>query len=412
MMISLFPLTIAAMTMAGPLPRPVEPSPVLHIENESVKLAATPGNKWAGGTPLAYARSGDTPGRGLPMPHALNTRTLTVRSTDGRILNPGTDYIVNGIYSTLSLGPAPSISSTDTVNVTYDVGRRRLASVIRQPDGKLILRQGTPNLTTAAPPPPLPGEICVGNYFLDFFQKPEEADWFPITATATEAPTRTASRGLERTLKKLREGQPVRIVCWGDSITYGGDASAPDKRYPAVFATLLRERFPSAQIEVTPVAVGGSQSRQWLHPEKFPHPTAPLACRFERVVENKPDLVTVEFLNDTWMPARHVNEVYSEIRDRLHAAGCDVLFITPNFTMPEMMGTPDLRAPDNRPYVLALKTFAETNGLALADVSARWEHLWREGLPYIVLLKNGINHPEDRGYAIYADELLKCFPLR
>ncbi|AHF92428.1 hypothetical protein OPIT5_21405 [Opitutaceae bacterium TAV5] len=412
MMISLFPLTIAAMTVAAPLPRPVEPSPVLHIENEPARLAAKPGNKWAGGTPLAHARSGDMPGRGLPMPHALNTRTLTVRSADGRILNPGTDYVINGIYSTLGPGSSPSVSASDTVNVSYDVGQRRLDSVIRLPDGKLILRQGNPSLTTAALPPLLSGETRVGNYYLDFFATPADADWFPITATAADAPTRTAARSLDRTLKKLRDGQSVRIVCWGDSITHGGDASSPDKRYPSVFSARLRERFPSAQIEVTTVAVGGSQSRQWLHPEKFPHSTAPQACRFERVIENRPDLVTVEFLNDAWMTAKHVDEIYAEIRDRLHAVGCEVLFITPNFTMPEMMGSPDLRAPDNRPYVRALKTFAETNGLALADVSARWENLWREGIPYIVLLKNGINHPEDRGYAIYADELLKCFAAR
>ena len=46
---------------------------------------------------------------------------------------------------------------------------------------------------------------------------------------------------------------------------------------------------------------------------------------------------------------------------------------------------------------------------ALADATARWEHLWKEGIPYVTLLRNGINHPDDRGHALFADELMGCF---
>jgi hypothetical protein len=59
--------------------------------------------------------------------------------------------------------------------------------------------------------------------------------------------------------------------------------------------------------------------------------------------------------------------------------------------------------------VFALRDYAAKHNLALADASARWEHLWREGLPYVTLLRNGINHPDDRGHAMFADELMKCF---
>ena len=47
--------------------------------------------------------------------------------------------------------------------------------------------------------------------------------------------------------------------------------------------------------------------------------------------------------------------------------------------------------------------------MALADASARWEHLWQEGLPYVTLLRNGINHPDDRGHSLFSEELIKCF---
>ena len=70
---------------------------------------------------------------------------------------------------------------------------------------------------------------------------------------------------------------------------------------------------------------------------------------------------------------------------------------------------PTAREPERRPCVLALRDFAEKHQLALADASARWEHLAKEGLPYLTLLDNTINHPDDRGHRLFAEELWKCF---
>ena len=89
--------------------------------------------------------------------------------------------------------------------------------------------------------------------------------------------------------------------------------------------------------------------------------------------------------------------------------GAEVILITPHFTMPGMMGFKHLREKEKRGYVLNLRRYAEEHGLAVADASARWEHLWKEGIPYVTLLRNGINHPDDRGHALFADELMKCF---
>jgi hypothetical protein len=74
-----------------------------------------------------------------------------------------------------------------------------------------------------------------------------------------------------------------------------------------------------------------------------------------------------------------------------------------------MMGFKSLRETESRPYVIALKKFAQDKRLALADASARWEHLACEGIPYVILLKNSINHPDDRGHVLFAEELMKTF---
>ena len=88
---------------------------------------------------------------------------------------------------------------------------------------------------------------------------------------------------------------------------------------------------------------------------------------------------------------------------RKYDKDAEIVLITPHF----VHGMP--RDHDNRPYVANLKRFAEKHDLALADASARWAHLWREGLPYITLLANNWNHPDDRGHRLFAEELIKCF---
>ena len=93
-------------------------------------------------------------------------------------------------------------------------------------------------------------------------------------------------------------------------------------------------------------------------------------------------------------------------------AGAELILITPHRTFfpqdveqhPAM-----LHEEDRRPYVANLIRFAEEHGLAVADASARWSHLAAEGIPFCTLLRNGLNHPEDRGHAIFAEELMKCF---
>jgi lysophospholipase L1-like esterase len=51
-----------------------------------------------------------------------------------------------------------------------------------------------------------------------------------------------------KTLAKLRGGEPVTIVTWGDSVTAGGDVSSPEKMFAQLFPARLRERFPKSKI--------------------------------------------------------------------------------------------------------------------------------------------------------------------
>ena len=67
---------------------------------------------------------------------------------------------------------------------------------------------------------------------------------------------------------------------------------------------------------------------------------------------------------------------------------------------------------DPRPYVNYLREFVRENHYACADLSSRFLHLWKEGIPYNTLMRNNINHPDQRGCDFYAEEAAALFPER
>jgi hypothetical protein len=62
--------------------------------------------------------------------------------------------------------------------------------------------------------------------------------------------------------------------------------------------------------------------------------------------------------------------------------------------------------------VKGVRLFAERHGVALADASARYGRLWRQGIPYLTLMENNINHPNLYGHGIFADSLMALFPMQ
>lgn len=381
----------------------IAPAPVVAIRGEVTQLSADQPRAWAQGTRLRELQTLAS-GVGTPAPGAVVPGSIVVRQGE-RVLVQGRDYLVDPVWGSLGIGPESSVTPDDRVTVDYDYSLRRIDSRITTADGRVIVRPGEPHLTIPVPPPLSAGEVRLANVFVDYHGDGTDADVFPVEETAEQAPTQTTAGRVPKTLAKIRAGEPVKIVCWGDSVTVGGDASTPDARYPAVFEKRLKAKYPEAKIEVDVIAVGGSNSRQWLWPDRF---LGRPGCDWQRIADARPDLVTIEFVNDAYLSPEQVDEVYGEILGRLGALQAEVILIAPHFTMPSMMGFGTLREPERRPYVLALRRFAASRGLALADATARWEHLWKEGIPYVTLLRNGINHPDDRGHALFADELMGC----
>lgn len=385
----------------------VEPAPIIPVRGERCTLWRAPLSAWKSKTKLrGFGALG--PDVEFPAFGSLRESTVVLRH-NGQRLEPMQDYVIDANWAALAIAQGSALEDGAEVEVDYSYSLRRLDAWVEQPDGSRVIRAGVPDLTVPQPPCVEADERHIANVFADYGQTADTAELYWILTQDPAEPTLTRSGRLPRTVTKLKAGEPVRIVCWGDSVTVGGDVSAPELAYPRVFEKRLRERYPQARITVEPIAVGGSESRNWIEPDKYQHPTRQHECRWERVVEAKPDVVTIEFVNDDRFPTCEFRPRYDEILRRLSKIGAEVVLITPHFTAPGWMSFRTNRDAEVRPYVFDLLALAAERCLAVADVSARWASLWKRGLPYSTLLKNGVNHPDDRGHALFADELLKCF---
>lgn len=396
-------------TVAAAVRLPVAPAPVFAVTNETVLLSGDKPAGWSKGARLKALSARDVNAASSFVPGSIEIR----RAVGGEALRAGEDCLVDELWGHVGVGPSGRAATNEAVVASYRYSLRRMDTIQVSAAGVASLKAGEPHISAPVPPPADPGFTAIAHVFTDHRETAVAQEHvYPILETAAEAVTSTTPGRVPRTLAKLRAGQAVTIVCCGDSVTAGGNASRPELRYVDVFAAGLRERFPKAPIDVQNLSAGGSHSRQWLHPDRFPYrdkPPAETGVDFRRVIDAKPDLVTIEFVNDCGLSPAQVDEVYGDLLGRVRGVGAELILITPHFTMLKMMNFANEQGIEARPYVLALRAFAAKNGLALADASARWEHLWKEGLPYTTLLHNTINHPDDRGHRLFAEELWKCF---
>ena len=261
---------------------------------------------------------------------------------------------------------------------------------------------------------PVAGDLPVCNVYTTSRQaKLSGAALFPLLELAypepsVESPT-PAERVLPKTLAKLRSGEKVRVLAWGDSVTQAGYLPHPDNRWQVQFVTRLKERFPKADIELLHLGWGGRNTSSFLA-----EPPGSAYNYQEKVLGAKADLVVSEFVNDAWMNPVQTKERYSKLLTDFQANGAEWIILTPHYVRPEWMGLTSERDCDEdpRPYVQALRVFASENPVALADASKRYGRLWRMGIPYNSLMMNAINHPNPFGMKLFAEAIMALFPER
>ncbi len=300
-----------------------------------------------------------------------------------------------------------SIGSDQSVLVSYRFMTRRIDSLALTVQNHLVLRQGHPHLATPHPPELLPGERRLANLWLPAHLTGLTADnLFPILVTAfpeaSQASPTPAERLLPKTLAKLRKGQPLTLVAWGDSVTEG---YLGEDQWQAQFVRRLQGRFPKAKIRLVTVGWGAHNSLDFLEA-----PSGHIRNFSETVLGVRPDLVVSEFVNDGPVDPARIEAGYCRVLAEFHRIGAEWIILTPHYN--SFMALPRERDIDKDPraYVGMVRRFTAAHGVALADAAERYGRLWRQGIPFSTLMVNAANHPDARGMAIFADSLMALFP--
>ena len=209
----------------------------------------------------------------------------------------------------------------------------------------------------------------------------------------------------------LYEHGSINIVVFGDSVSHGAVNGYID--YENVYWNVLKKKLNQARsyvpVNVINSAIAGT--------------TATVALsRLERhVLHYKPDLVIVCF---------GLNDVHGELEDYLGslrqifvkclAAGCDVIFMTPNMLntyvaddTPEdyrdlAVKTVEIQNSGKMDrYIFSAAKMATNMGVTVCDCYSTWKKL-SETQDVTMLLANRINHPTSEMHQLFADELYEA----
>jgi len=363
---------------------------------------------WSKGIPLkgVFAQECSTPG--LLEPTSLVMRSGT--NSDATVFEPCKDFGADPFWGTVGRLSQGRIAENQPVFISYRQGMLRIDSVVLTADQRILVRQGEPRSSVPLPPKAEPNEILLGNiWFPGSITKLTTNEIFPILETSYPEPEKIsptmAETLLPKTMAKIRQGQPVKILAWGDSVTDG--SYLKHGRWQEQFVDRLRKRFPNVKFELVTEAWGGRNTMSYLG-----EPPGSVHNYQEKVLAQRPDLIVSEFVNDAGLDANQVEQRYSKLLGDFQAINAEWIILTPHYVRPDWMGLSKMRDCDEdpRPYVKELRKFAARHSVALADASLRYGRLWRQGIPYNALMVNSINHPDERGMKIFADALMEIFP--
>jgi lysophospholipase L1-like esterase len=363
---------------------------------------------WVKGVRLERLVACECTTRGLLDPASL--QICAGAQTDAVRFELGKDFGADLDWGSIGRLPGGRIGENQPVYVSYRHALLRIDSIVLSGE-RIELREGKPHVSTPLPPALGLGERRLANIWIaGRIGKLESRHLFPILETAYPEPPKPspspAERFLPQTLRKLREGRPLRVLAWGDSVTACG--WLPDaERWQAQFVARLHQQFPKAKIELLTEAWGGRSTASYLA-----EPAGSEHNYREKVLGTRPDLIVSEFVNDSGLTPQQVDERYGKFLAEFTAIGAEWIILTPHYVRPDWMGLTTEREidADSRPYVLGLRQFAARRGVALGDASLRWGRLWRQGIPYSALLANAINHPTAPGMKLFADSLIALFP--
>lgn len=380
----------------------IPPVPPQEVVDEQAKLfSATDAHPFFVRIPAGFMAGGV---RGGPVGGLLVRDSLRVQSAADKtiVFRPGADYRVDPNWSSIERVASGAAKEGQDVILSYKLFRTRIDTIAVDTAGQVKLLSGQPTPFAPCPASVPSGMLPLANILAPPFERAiETKSVMPIELLSMSKDVgaqllESNKQALEKTIRKLSSGQPVKITFCGDSVACGCFASKTERSFPYVFLDKLKKRYPRSQIGFANVCIGGANSSK-----VFPKVEA-------EALPQHPDLLIIEFVNDLSLPIEEARKNYSKLFADAKAGGAEVIVCLPHLPSPNFYGVKSWREIASKGYYSLLRELASRNHVAVADVAWRWENSLREGMNPLLLLADRANHPNDRGHEIYAEELMRC----
>ncbi len=202
-----------------------------------------------------------------------------------------------------------------------------------------------------------------------------------------------------RTADALVSGRdPVRIVCFGDSVTGLYYHTGGRRTYTDLLATAMRRLCPRADVTTINAGISGHTTRDALKRIGTD------------VLDKQPSLVTVMFgLNDmTRVPLDEYRANLVTIIEEVRSAGAEVVLCTPNSVI-STAGRPTGKLVQ---YCDVVREVARTQDVALSDCYAAYEAVHEQDSSAWRLLMSDEIHPNRDGHKLIAEQIARTITGR
>ena len=196
---------------------------------------------------------------------------------------------------------------------------------------------------------------------------------------------------------KWPKNKTINILFHGHSVP-SGYFKTPNvntlQAYPNLTLKKLKENYPFAVINIIVTAIGGENSVKG-------------AQRFERsVLIHKPDVIMIDYgLNDRGIGLEKAYSAWNVMIKQAKEQGIKVILLTPS---PDQ--TVNFDNPENelKKHANQIRTIAAENQIGLVDSYQAFEFLYLDKVQLSQYMSQ-VNHPNERGHELIADELIKWF---
>jgi lysophospholipase L1-like esterase len=232
-----------------------------------------------------------------------------------------------------------------------------------------------------------------GPFSLEFRMKNAQLFSFTVAFSDAQPHPFAKTKDLLETARK-----PVRIVCFGDSVTGVYYHTGGRRAYADMLDIALERLYPEAEITVINAGISG-------------HTTADALKRIETdVLAHEPHLVTVMFgLNDmVRVPIEQYEANLKTIIDRCRGVGAEVLLCTPN----AIFDTPSRPTAKLQDYCHVVRRVGAQEAVQVLDCYYAYDN-WRQKDPLsFALLMSDEIHPNMDGHKLFAELMAKAISGR